>query len=281
MSRRAGSTARGEAPGPAPGSPAAELAFKPGLRVRPYRPMRALVGAMTVVASVVAALAIYTKVGDRKEILAVRNGVLAGELITGDNLQVVSISSDDSFPSIPASDRALVVGQYAKVRLAAGALLVADAIQPAELVNPERVRINVVVSAGLVPVGLREQSRVTLVVTPPQSGSTRPPPALVEAIVLSVPRDLVEIVGSGDRGRDTVPLTVEIDPRWVSLVGTAESVSVGVLDPSAPFPDPAAQLGVGAVGDVYGPTTLPGQPTTTAAPSTGSTPTTEPLGTTG
>lgn len=253
MSRRSGSTVSADAPGPALGSPAAELAAKPGLRVRPYRPMRALVGAMIVVASVIAALAIYTKVGDRKEVLAVRNGVLAGEQITDGNLQVVSISSDDSFPSIPAANRALVVGQFAKVRLAAGALLVTDAIQPDELVDPDRIRVAVDVPAGLVPVGLREQSRVTLVVTPPQSGSARVPPVLVEAIVLSVPRNLAEIAGTTGSERDMVPLTVEIDPHWVSLVGTAESVSVGVLHPQAPFPDQAGQLGVsGAVSDVFG-----------------------------
>ena len=104
-----------------------------------------------------------------------RNGVLAGERITDENLHVVSISSDDSFPSIAAANRAVVVGQYAKVRIAAGALLVTDAIQPQELVDPERIRLNVVVPAGLVPVGLREQSRVSLVVTP--AAVRRRPPA--------------------------------------------------------------------------------------------------------
>jgi hypothetical protein len=286
VSRRSGSTVSADAPGPAPGSPAAELAAKPGLRIRPYRPMRALVGAMIVIASVVAALAIYTQIGDRREVLAVRDGVLAGERITDENLQVVSISSDDSFPSISATNRALVVGQYAKVRLAAGALLVTDAIQPEELVNPERVRVSVQVTAGLVPVGLREQTRVTLVVTPPLSGAERQPPVLVEAVVLFVPRNLAEIVGSSGTEHDMVPLTVEIEPQWVSLVGTAGTVSVGVLDGQAPFPDPASQLGVGAVGDVfgdvYGATTLPAPVTSVVASgSVDSVPATEPEGTTG
>ena len=62
-------------------------------------------------------------------------------------------------------------------------------------------------------------------------------------------------------------------------------MSVGVLDPSAPFPDPAAQLGVGAVddvfGDVYGATSLPGPVTTTGVTSAESNPTADPQGTTG
>jgi hypothetical protein len=244
--------------------------------------MRALVGAMIVVASVVVAIAIYTGVGDRTEVLAIRNGMLAGEQIADADLQVVSLSSDDSFPAIPAADRLAVIGQYAKVRLAAGALLVPDAIQSSELVNAGRVRVAVLVPVGLVPVGLREQSRVTLVVSPPRAGATSVPPVLVEAIVLAVPHDLSDIVGSRGAQGDAIALTVEIDPRWVSVVGTAESVSVGVLDAQAAFPDPAAQLGVGAVvdapGAVYGATTLPGTPTT-AGGTTTSTPAAQPAGT--
>ena len=178
--------------------------------------MRALVGAMLVIAAVVAALAIYARVGNRNEVLAVRRSILAGEQILDGDLQVVSISSDDSFPSIPASDRALVVGQYAKVRLASGALLVADSIQSEQLVDPERVLMSVVVPVGLIPVGLREQSRLTLVVTPAQSGSSREPPVLVEAVVAAVPRNLAEIVGSDESGRAMVALSVEVDPQWVS-----------------------------------------------------------------
>ncbi len=80
---------------PAPGSPAAVLASKPGLRMRPHRPMRALAGALIVVASVVAALALYTRIGNRTEVLAVSRDVLAGEQIDDADLEVVSMSSDD------------------------------------------------------------------------------------------------------------------------------------------------------------------------------------------
>ena len=109
-SPRAGSSSRAA---PAPGSPAAELASKPGLRMRPHRPMRALAGALIVVASVVAALALYTRIGNRTDVLAVSRDVLAGEQITDADLEVVSMSSDDGIPTIPASQRSAIVGQYA------------------------------------------------------------------------------------------------------------------------------------------------------------------------
>ena len=139
--------------------------------------------------------------------------VLAGEQITDADLQVVSMSSDDDIPTVPASQRSTIVGQYARVRLLSGSLLAADSVQPRPIVDPERVLMSVVVPVGLVPVGLREQSRVVLVVTPPTSGGVRPPPVLVEAVVASVPRNLGEVVGSADAGQGMVALAVEVPPR--------------------------------------------------------------------
>jgi hypothetical protein len=224
---------------PRAGSPAAELAATRGLRLRPHRPARALAGAFLVVASVVAAVTLYSRLGDRTEVLAVNRTVLAGEQITGADLEIVSISSDDHLAFLPASDRGAVVGQYARVRLAADSLLVDDSLQPQPLVDPGRVLMSVEVPAGQVPVGLREQSRLVLVVTPP-GGPSSVAPVLVEAVVAAVPRDLAAVVGAGDSGRGTVALSVEVPPADVALVGSADAVSVGVLDPSAAFPPAAA-----------------------------------------
>jgi SAF domain-containing protein len=228
--------AAGAASAPAPGSPAAELASKPGLRMRPQRPMRALAGALLVVASVVAAIALYARIGNRTEVLALSRDVLAGARITDADLEVVSISSDDAIPTVPASQRTSIVGQHARVRLLAGSLLGADSVQPRPIVDPERVLMSVVVPVGLVPVGLREQSRVVLVVSPPSSGADRAAPVLVEATIAAVPRNLAEIAGAADAGQGTVALAVEVPPRYVGVVGEAEAVSVGVLDGSTPFP---------------------------------------------
>ena len=113
--------------------------------------MRALVGALVVVASVVAALALYARIGDRTEVLAVARDVLAGEQITDADLEVVSISSDDAIPTVPASqrssDRRSVRPRPPAGRFAA----VADSVQPRPLVDPERVLMSVVVPVGLVP----------------------------------------------------------------------------------------------------------------------------------
>lgn len=238
-SERAAATAT-----PTPGSPAAVLAEarSTGLRMRPHRPVRALVGAFLVVAAVVAALAIYTSIGDKNEVLAVTRNVLAGEQITAADLRVVSISSDDDIATVGAASRDDIIGQYAKVRLAAGALLVADSVQARPLVDPERVLMSVEVPAGQVPVGLREQSRLVLVVIPDPAAGDDASAVLVEATVAAVPRNLAEVVAGND-GQATVALSVEVPSRFVAVVGSAGSVSVGVLDPAAAFPGSQGPVG--------------------------------------
>jgi hypothetical protein len=164
---------------------------------------------------------------------------------------VVSISSDDDFPSVPAADRELLVGQYARVRMHEGSLVVADSVQARPLVDPDAVLMSVTVPVGGVPRGLREGSRLVLIVTPPAGGGDRPEPVLVEAIVAAVPSNLGEIVGSSgaDSGVSSmVALSVEVPPDRAALVGSAEKVAVGVLDPTAEFPSDSAPVGEGPGG---------------------------------
>jgi hypothetical protein len=117
----------------------------------------------------------------------------------------------------------------------AGSLLTEESLQARPLVEPGRVLMSVAVPVSRVPVGLRERSRVALVVTPgdiydvgDSSG-----PVLVEAVVAAVPRDLAEVVGVDAGAQATVSLSVEVDESVVGLVGSAAAVGVGVLDPTA------------------------------------------------
>jgi hypothetical protein len=213
-----------------------ELSPRSGLRVRPQRPARALFGLLLVAVCVVGVLVIYTRVGDRQEVLAVRRTVLAGEQLADADLRVVSISADDSFPSVPATARSSIVGQYAKVRMIDGSLLVADSVQARPLVDPSKVLMSVAVPLSGVPTGLREGSRLMLVVTPDAGEAA---PVLVEATVAAVPRNLGELVSGGDSNgssSSTIALTVEVDPNAAATVGPAKAVAVAVLASDEPFP---------------------------------------------
>jgi SAF domain len=205
--------------------------------VRPQRPARALFGLLlVVVAVVVATLTVYTRIGDRHQVLAVTRTVLAGEQLTDSDFRVVSISADDSFASVPAAARASLVGQYAKVRIVAGSLVVADSVQPRPLVDPSKVLMSVAVPLSGVPAGLREGSRLVLIVTA-KSAAGSAPPVMVEATVAAVPRNLAELTaGESSSSASTVALSVEVPAESAATVGSAGEVAVGVLDPAAAFP---------------------------------------------
>jgi SAF domain len=219
----------------APAAPSMELPSSTGLRLRPRRPARAVLAVLLVVASVVAALTIYVRIGDRQEVLAATRTVLAGEQLTAADFRVVSISTDDDLAVVGAQDREVLVGQYARVRIAAGSLVVVESVQPSPLVSAERVLMSITVPVGVVPIGLREGSRLTLVVTPDPNTAASAQPVLVEATVAAVPRDLADVVGAGSPTSD-VALSVEVPPDRVALIGSAAAIAIGVLDPSAPFP---------------------------------------------
>ncbi len=222
--------------------PTAVLPSSNGLRMRPKRPARMILALVLVVGSITVALTIYVRIGDRQEVLAATRMVLAGEQLAMSDFRVVSISTDDDLTAVAAADRELLVGQYARVRIAEGSLVVASSTQPTPLVDPNRMLMSVMVPLGGVPTGLRDGSRVALIVTPDTALSPDQQPVLVEATVAAVPRNLAELVGGDSPGSAQVALSVEVDPGRAALIGSAESVAVGVLDPSAPFPvDEAAE----------------------------------------
>jgi len=207
-----------------------------GLRLRPKRPARAILAVFLVVASVVAALTIYVRIGDRQEVLAATRTVLAGEQLVATDFRIISISTDDDLAVVSAQDRELLVGQYARVRIADGSLVVAGSVQPNPLVDADKVLMSITVPAGGVPTGLREGSRLTLVVSPDPNTATDLQPVLVEATVAAVPRNLTEAVGGGGSTSTDLALSVEVPPERVALIGSADDIAIGVLDPSAPFP---------------------------------------------
>jgi hypothetical protein len=283
VSRRSRSGPKSASPGPAPGSPAAELASRPGLRMRPYRPMRALVGTLIVVASVVVAIAIYTRVGDRTEYLELTRSVLAGEQITDADLRVVSLSSDDDLDAIAATARSSVVGQYARYRLRAGSFVGTEDIQPNPIVTPGAAGMSVAILASEIPPGLRERSRVALVVSSAPDGGDRPPPVRVEATVTAIPGNIVEARTSAEANRVTVTIGIEVPPESMDVIAEAESISIALIDVDMPFPVSPAQAPTGGPDDpvvpqsgqgaaeapgAYGPTTLPPPPVVDATATT-------------
>lgn len=191
-----------------------------------------------VVLAIAAGLALYSSMGEDAEVLVLTRTVLAGEPVSAADVRVVSVSSEDDVSWVPASQRDQLIGQYARYRLARGAFLTSDAVQPARLVTPGWVLMSVQVPVGEVPIGLRERSNIVLVVTGPGADGDV---SIVDAVVAAVPSNLASSLQDGDRGgNDLMALSVEVPAELVGIVGTASSVSLGVVDPSSAL-SPAEQ----------------------------------------
>ena len=216
--------------------------------MRPQRPVRAVFGGLLVVASVAIALTVYSRIGDRQEVLAVTRTVLAGEQLTDADLKEVSISSDGSFASVPAASRSLIVGQYAKVRLVSGSLLVTDSVQSRPLVDPDRVLMSVPVPLTGVPAGLREGSRLVLIVTPATETGGSASADVGRSDRCGGPSNLGELVGgsSANGASSTVALSVEVPPAIGSPGRLGEGSGGRSSGPTGAVPVPVGRGWVAA-----------------------------------
>jgi hypothetical protein len=206
----------------------ADVPHTPVSRWKPRYPARAAIGVLLMVASVLTALAIYQRVGHRRNVLVLTRNVLAGEQVRADDLKPVAVSTDASLRVVDAASANAMVGRFAKVRMLEGSLLIADSLQDRPLVPDGKALMTVTVPATGVPVGLREGSRLVLTLAPASSAPTATA-SQVEAFVAANPTRAAE-------GSSQVAVSVEVPLRAVGLLGTAGKVSISVVDPAAVLP---------------------------------------------
>ena len=181
---------------------------------------RLALGALIVAIGVLINLAIYRSVDDKSPVLQLNRDVPAGQQISADDFRTVEIGADGAFRSVPSSDLNAVVGSYAKVRLIAGTLLAHEALQAGPLVAPGASVVAVTVPAGEVPIGLRERSRVSVVIVASDRTS-----ASVNGTVVGLPSQ------AGSSGQ--VSVSIELAAGDAGAVAAAEKVRLVLLDPGA------------------------------------------------
>ena len=179
---------------------------------------RLALGALVVAIGVLINLAIYRGIDDKSPVLQLNRDVPAGQQITADDFRTVEIGSDGAFRSVPSSDLHVVVGSYAKVRLIAGTLLAREALQAGPLVAAGASVVAVTVPAGEVPIGLRERSRVSVVMVASDRTS-----ASVDGLVVGLPSQ------AGSSGQ--VSVSIELAAKDAGSVAAAEKIRLVLLDP--------------------------------------------------
>ena len=160
------------------------------------------------------------KVNDKSAVLQLARDVPAGQQLTSDDFRSVEIGSDSAFRSVPAGDINAVVGSYAKVRLIAGTLLAREALQAGPLVAAGASVVAVTVPSGEVPIGLRERSRVSVVMVASDRSSQS-----VEGQIVGLP------TASTSSGQ--VSVSIELAATDAAAVASAEKVRLVLLDPGA------------------------------------------------
>ena len=222
-------------PATAAGRAAGAGGFRPSSRSR----ARIVAGVVLAAVSVLVILVVFSTVDKRSPVLQLVRDVPAGEMITATDFRVVDVSVDSSVEVVSSSLLNTVVGEYAKVRLASGALLTLGVLQHDPLVAAGSSVVAVTVGAGELPAGVRERSRVSIVFTPVQ-GQVAPAP--VVGRVVGVPKAADSVTGQ-------LTVSIEVSVADGVTVASASKVRLVLLDPGV---DPATDSPTGSVAPAAG-----------------------------
>lgn len=144
---------------------------------------RMLVGALLALGSALAAGVLYADAGERRPVLAVAEGVAAGQTIAEADLREVMVAVDGDLAVISADDRGDIVGRTAAVPLAAGSLLAPEHVGDTSLLDPTDALFGALLAEGTYPAGLRAGDRVLLYALPAAGTDTEGAEAVAAVIV--------------------------------------------------------------------------------------------------
>ncbi|MGF1646060.1 MAG: SAF domain-containing protein [Kineosporiaceae bacterium] len=199
---------------------------------------RLVVGVVLVVGCVAAFYVWSLQASGRLPVLALARDVTAGQVLTEADLRVVRVATGPDVASVPASQRAEVIGRPVALPGVAGTLLTPDAVGSAAFPDEGQGIAAVAVTAGQHPPSLTVGSRVAVLRT------TTPTTPATPATPAGAPTQPDQATGdapaSGDGGGDGdvvasgQVLTVDADPtradgaRVVSLLlSEADALRVG------------------------------------------------------
>ncbi|WP_226963952.1 SAF domain-containing protein [Nostocoides sp. F2B08] len=133
----------------------------------------------------------YQSTSDTRSVLAVRQTIERGEVITADDLMTVNISVDPALRPLPADRAESVVGKYAALDMSAGGVVTQDQVTDQALPAAGSSVVGIALTAGMLPADqVRAGDKVRVVVTTGQQGEMPTgEPDSIEAVVVGVARD--------------------------------------------------------------------------------------------
>jgi hypothetical protein len=183
--------------------------------------VRIAVGTLLSLIAIGVVLLVFSTADRRVAVLQVVRDLPAGSQITADDVRSIEVSSDPSLAVIESVDLGGVVGQYTKVRVVTGGLLASGMLQAQPLVSPGSAVVAVTVPSGELPAGLRERSRVQIVI-----------PTVGDEVALSpVVGRVVGLPEAPDSITGQMSISFEMSAADAVTVARATRVRVVLLDP--------------------------------------------------
>jgi hypothetical protein len=206
------------------GAPPTGPGFQPAARRR----NRIAAGVALAAIAIGGNLYVYSTLDTSEPVIQAVRDVPAGTQISADMFRTVDVGVDSTVNVIAGDRLDSLIGSYAKVRLVAGSLVTAEALQPTPLVSAGTSVVAIQVADGSLPIGLRERVPVLLVV-PGDGSDTDPGVVSVDGRVVGLPTDTSSALGLQS-------LSVEVAAADAATIAAADDVRVVLVEPSE---DPA------------------------------------------
>lgn len=169
-------------------APGEQFAPPPKLRRRPVL-IAASVAAICLGA--LASMWAYQSTSDAHSVLAVRQTIERGDVITAEDLMTVNISVDPALKPLSADQANSVVGKHAALDMSAGGVVTQDQITEQALPAKGSSVVGIALTPGMLPANqVRVGDKVRVVVTPGQQGEMpTTQPDSIQAVVVGVAKD--------------------------------------------------------------------------------------------
>ena len=169
-------------------APGEQFAPPPKLRRRPVL-IAASVAAICLGA--LASMWAYQSTSDAHSVLAVRQTIERGDVITAEDLMTVNISVDPALKPLSADQANSVVGKHAALDMSAGGVVTQDQITEQALPAKGSSVVGIALTPGMLPANqMRVGDQVRVVVTPGQQGEMpTTDPDSIQAVVVGVAKD--------------------------------------------------------------------------------------------
>lgn len=164
-------------------------------------------GVLLVAGCALAAVAWQTLSDPSRAVLAVRNDIARGDIITSADLQAVEIATDDQVNLIASANAETMVGRIAQVDLATGTLLTVEMAADVAAIGDGQALVGLPVERGSLPsTSLRPGSQVDVILTPvdDDDASLRS----TEGAVLVAGAQVSEVAGTATGNDRTVYLSL-------------------------------------------------------------------------